>query len=89
MPSKLRASAAQDMTRWNGGFPGTIMFTMKVNGALLALQHTHSAEAFTIGIKGNLPDHSLTARCRDTYKLPLPSGIEESSPQPCKSGSIH
>jgi len=52
--------------------------------------NTHiSAEAFSTGIKGNLPDHNLTARCRDTYKLPLPSGIEESSPQPCKSGFIH
>ena len=39
MPSKAPASAAQDMTRWKGGVPGTMMLTMKVKGALLAL-HT-------------------------------------------------
>ena len=37
-PSKLLASAAQDMTRWKGGVPGTMMLTMKVKGALLTLR---------------------------------------------------
>lgn len=82
MPSKLRASAAQDMTRWNGGFPGTMMFTMKVNGALLTLQtHTFLLKLFSNGIEGTLPDHSLSAKCRNTYELPLPSGIRECSLQ--------
>ncbi len=36
--SACGASAAQDMMRWKGGVPGTMMLTMYVNGALLALQ---------------------------------------------------
>lgn len=46
--SKLRASAAQDMTRWNGGVPGTMMFTMNVKGALLTLQAQASSGFFSL-----------------------------------------
>lgn len=63
MPSKLRASAAQDMTRWKGGVPGTMMLTMKVKGALLALHaqnlphvpFRHSATNAPADASGYLP----------------------------------
>ena len=45
MPSKLLASAAQDMTRWKGGVPGTMMLTMKVKGALLTLRARQTSSA--------------------------------------------
>ena len=42
------ASAAQDMMRWKGGLPGTMMLTMNVNGALLALR-VHPASVLSQG----------------------------------------
>ena len=62
MPSKAPASAAQDMTRWKGGVPGTMMFTMKVKGAVLAL-HAHTSS----GMSREQHHKCLAWSCREPY----------------------